>query len=370
MSDFSDQFVVGSSEHYLLSHSVGLPFASMAAHVEQHYDEPWRSNPADVWPAWLAAIDEFRAALAALFNEQASNFCPQSNVSSALSKIIYSLPVNQNKPVVLLSEEAFPSLAYVFQCAKDLGVTVRYLPASENATDPDVWARYLGNDVGMVLVTHVHSNTGEQVPVGEIVQCARSRGIVSVIDTAQSNGVLPIDLRDWWPDFLLGSCVKWLCGGPGAGFLWANPEIIAQTTPTDVGWFSHADPFEFDIHKFRYADDALRFWGGTPAVQPYVAAAHAIRQMTAIGMPTIRKHNLKLTQRLIDALDDTQLISPRDEHLRSGTVVVRKNSGGIDIAKALKSRQVRFDGRAHGLRLSPHVYNCAEDIEVILDCFA
>ena len=193
-----------------------------------------------------------------------ASFCPQTNVSSATTKILYALPELRARRTVLLSEEAFLSLAFVFQMAAGSGFRLKYIDGGADAGDPEVWKGQLTADVGLVLLTHVHSNSGLQTPVKDISELARERGITSVVDVAQSVGVLPIDVRYWNADFVVGSCVKWVCGGPGAGFLWANPSVVDQSQPIDVGWFSHDDPFEFDIHRFRYATDSLRFWGGTP----------------------------------------------------------------------------------------------------------
>lgn len=367
MSSLRGQFLTPADGIYLLSHSVGLAPASLQAHIEQHYFQPWHRAPQSVWRAWLAEIEKFRSVLARLFNASAAEFCPQSNVSSALTKILHAFPTLKERPVVVLAEESFPSLGYVFQKALEARLELRYIPASLDTTDLATWDQYLGVDVGIALITHVHSNTGEQLPVGDIVARARAKNILTVVDSAQSNGVLPIDLQKWSPDFLVGSCVKWLCGGPGAGFMWINPIITAEALPIDVGWFSHENPFEFDIRDFRYANDALRFWGGTPAVLPYVAATHSIGKILDIGIDIIREHNLALTGQLIDGLHETQLASPRSPERRSGTVIVRAaRSDGLEAR--LEAAGIRFDAREHGVRLSPHIYNTTAEIQRVIEC--
>lgn len=210
---------------------------------------------------------------------------------------------------MLLSEDSLPSLGYVFQRAAAFGFRVKWLPRAADPSDPNPWAEQLSPDVGLVLLTHVHSNTRVQIPVKDIAAVARQQGVVTVVDTAQSHGIVPIDLRDWPVDFVVGSSVKWLCGGPGACFLWANPDILERTQPTDVGWFSHEAPFEFDIHNFRFAGDALRFWGGTPSILPFVALAHSIGVINSIGVNAVRAHNLKLSDRIMAAVDEAMLVS-------------------------------------------------------------
>jgi selenocysteine lyase/cysteine desulfurase len=262
-----------------------------------------------------------------------------------------------------MTEDAFPSLGYV--CQK-LGLHVRYIGRSEATTDPGVWAEHL-TDVDLVLITHVHSNTGQLIPAAEITGLARDRGITSIVDVAQSVGVIPIDLGAWDADVVVGSCVKWLCGGPGAGWLWAHPDLIDRCEPVDVGWFSHEDPFEFDIHQFRYASDALRFWGGTPAVVAPAIAARSIELIDEIGVDQIRRHNLEMTDRLVEGLG-ALLVSPLAHHRRSGTIIVDPASATEAVGRALRDAGIAVDHRPSGFRLSPHIYTSSADIDATIAC--
>jgi selenocysteine lyase/cysteine desulfurase len=269
---------------------------------------------------------------------------------------------------MLLTENDFPSMGFVMDHAAPAGTVARFIGADEDPTDIGTWERHLGDDVWLVFITHVQSNTGLATPVGEITALARERGIVSIVDVAQSAGVIPIDLQTWQADFLIGSCVKWLCGGPGAGFLWLSEEMAATAEPVDIGWFSHASPFEFDIHQFRYADSALRFWGGTPSVAPFVIGANAIAQLSGHGIDRIRRHNLQLCRLLMEAADGRCLVSPTDDDRRGGTVVVRlPEDPQARLVEALTEAGIAFDGRASGIRLSPHIYNTMAEVEAAAD---
>jgi len=218
-----------------------------------------------------------------------------------------------------------------------------------------------------VLISHVHYNTSTRTPVQAIVELARQRQIFSLVDIAQSSGVVPIDLIQWQADVVLGSCVKWLCGGPGAGFLWINPLVVEQFEPVDAGWFSHKTPFEFDIKHFQYADDASRFWGGTPSVVPFAIAANSINTIADIGVEQIAAHNRRLTRKIIDAMDPATLQTPEADLQRGGTLVL-KLAHQQEIESRLSNAAVRFDARALGIRLSPHIYNSDSEIEQVIDC--
>lgn len=343
---------------YLLSHSIGLATRGTRDAATEYFDA-WEHDTTEAWPRWLESIDAFRASLARLLGTSAAAICPQSTVSSALTKVLGSLRPESNRPKILLTEDTFPSLGFVCQQS---GFDVRYIEHPADATDPTVWHRHITADVDVVLVTHVQSNTGELVPVGDVVARARRSGAVTIVDVAQSVGVIPIDVAAWGADFVVGSCVKWLSGGPGAGWMWVDPERADRYTPRDVGWFSHKDPFEFDIHSFRYADDALRFWGGSPTVLPYAIARHSIDTIDAIGVDAIRNHNLEATDQIIDALG-TRVVSPHDRTRRGGTCIVEADEGTVG---ELLGLGIEVDHRATGIRVSPHVHVSPADVETFI----
>lgn len=353
---------------YLLNHSVGLMPSSTRQVVESQFFDAWQYGVPDPWSRWFAVFENFKQALASLFNSEARCFCPQQNISSGIAKYLGCLPDTGQKKVILLSENDFPSIGFVLSQAKKRGYQLRFLSKDCDVQDPQSWIDAMTDDVHSVLVTHVHYNTSKKVPVAEITKAANTRGIFSIVDLAQSAGVVPIDLKQWQADMVVGSCVKWLCGGPGAGFIWLRADNIAKLEPTDVGWFSHKDPFAFDIHQFDYADDACRFWGGTPSVLPYVIATNSIHQSCNIGIEHIRGHNQYMLSKMIDALPTEAVVSPLLSEKRGGTLVV-KFEQQEKVEAALKQANVHFDVRPMGMRLSPHIYNQAAEIEQVIACF-
>jgi len=349
---------------YFLSHSVGLMPRGAAEGLSEAVLAPWQSQ-GQSWDEWLAVIDRFRSALGTLLNADPAMICPQTNVSSALTKILFSLPQPGRRNVVLLSEQDFPTIGFVALQAERLGWQLRYLPREADLTDSQVWLDAMGENVGIVLVTHAYSNSAMLAPVAAITEAARHRDIVSIIDIAQSAGTIAIDLAAWQADFIIGTSVKYLCGGPGAAFLWASPDIIEKCTPLDVGWFSHENPFEFDLKDFRYAPDARRFWGGTPSVLPYAMAAHSVEALTAIRIEAIHRQNQQRLGRLIDSLDKGSIRSETREG-RRGSHLLYAPPDMEATAKRLEETDIRHDSRDGALRLSVHLYITEEGIDAAL----
>jgi kynureninase len=364
-----EKFALGEGI-YLLNHSVGRPPHSARAAAGTRFFDPWHKGAAEPWQAWFDEVDRFRAAIGDLLSSDADQVCPQANLSSALTKIVHALPRRPGRDTIVYTEADFPSLGFVLAMAGRTGFRLRCIPETAEFGAPACWESALDDDCCLVLITHVHSNTSRQVPVADICRLAREREIMTVVDVAQSAGIMPIDVRGWDADFVIGSCVKFLCGGPGAGFLWVNDRVMSECRPTDVGWFSHADPFEFDIHQFRYAESALRFWGGTPAVLPYVVAANSLEAMLEIGIERIRAHSLELTQAIIDSVSRKHLFTPARPASRGGTVVLDFGEQQSAAADALVAAGVHFDVRRTGMRLSPHIYTSREEIETVISCLA
>ena len=226
----------------------------------------------------------------------------------------------------------------------------------------------MDDSVQLVHITHALSNTSHLLPVKDICALAKEKGIFSIVDIAQSVGIVPINLTIWDPDFAIGTGVKFLCAGPGACFLYVNPNIIEQCEPIDVGWFSHENPFEMDIHSFKYAPDALRFWGGTPSPAPFASALHALQfwqKPENQNAPKTTQTHLSL---LSDSVPDTALISPRDARTRGGTLVVSPQERRT-LRNALAAQNIKHDERQEGFRFSVHGYTPQNDVHLLKTIF-
>lgn len=355
---------------YLLNHSAGLPPLNAAEALTQGLFGPWVGSDDQVWTHWMKAFHRFRKALAQVINHQPEMICPQASVSAALSQILSSVSAKPGRRKLLIAERAFPSLGFVLSVAQRQGFELVIIPRTENTLDPEVWSRYLTDSVHCAVFTHVHSNTSECHDMPTLCALARENGVISVVDVAQSIGIRAINAVNWDADFIIGSCLKWLCGGPGAGFMWVHPQRLARCEPLQVGWFSHSNPFEFDIRHFEYAGDALRFWGGTPSVAPALTAAHSIESLLAIGLGRLEHHNQILIDKVCNEIDPQWLSSPLEASQRGGTLVLNLDASQHQFSQALRNAGLQFDVRDEGIRLSPHFYNSTDDMALILDCLA
>jgi selenocysteine lyase/cysteine desulfurase len=145
-------------------------------------------------------------------------------------------------------------------------------------------------------------------------------------------------------------------------------DFARELAPTDIGWFSHERPFEMDIHSFRYAGGAQRFWGGTPSVAPYVMAAASVRLLAGIGVPAILAHTRRLQREFHAQLPERWRAAIPLEGI-GGTLCVSCGDSADAVERALAARSAHFDRRGDVLRLSFHVVNTVDQARSLAGAF-
>ncbi|WP_428683995.1 aminotransferase class V-fold PLP-dependent enzyme [Sphingopyxis sp.] len=364
-----DRFHLPPDAIYLKSHSVGCQPRDAEALLRDKLLTPWR-EAGEAWPHWLDAIDEWRVALAGLIGVEARDLCPATNVTAALSRYISALGAATDRRTILLAPSAFPTIGYLASGLAAAGWKTRYLPDDADVRDVANWTAALDGDVALVIAMHVSSNSGALTDIAAGAAAAKAAGARCIADCAQSVGVVPVTPAAWGVDAVLGTSVKWLCGGPGAGWLWVAPHDRTALDPMDRGWWSHANPFEMDIHDFHYAPDARRWWGGTPDVAPFILSTAGINEIAAIGVGAIRAHNQTLQAMLRDALEARTPQWRWPTGAIGGTLCIDTGADQPRVAEALDRHKLRADFRGSILRLSFHGYNSAADVEATARAFA
>lgn len=202
-----------------------------------------------------------------------------------------------------------------------------------------------------------------------MIEQAHRRGAYVILDCYQAVGSVPIDVQDLNIDFLIGGSVKWLCGGPGAAFLYARKDLIARFEPTVTGWFSDKRPFDFRFGDIDYAEDAHRFMGGTPSVPALYAARAGYEIIQQVGVPAIRQKSERQTSLLMELAQaqGLRVNTPHQAHRRGGTVCVDFEHSE-DASRRLIDRGFIIDWRPQGgIRISPHFYNTDDECRAIME---
>jgi kynureninase len=203
--------------------------------------------------------------------------------------------------------------------------------------------------------------------IAAITDRAHEVGALVVLDTYQSAGTVPFNVTELNVDFATGGSVKWLCGGPGAGYLYVRPDWIDRLEPKTTGWMAHEHPFAFET-EMHYAPDITRFLHGSPAIPALYAARSGYEIINEIGVPAIREKSVRQTQLLIALAEEAgfRVTSPKDTARRGGTVTVWHDDAAA-ITKELVRREFVVDYRpGAGVRISPHFYTTDEELDLVI----
>jgi kynureninase len=260
----------------------------------------------------------------------------------------------------------FPSNHYVFEAWSRFGAEVTYVESPDDLTQPaDAWLPFIDERTALVCCSLVLFRSSSLTDVQPILERARQVGAPVVLDVYQAAGTVPLDLAALGVEFAVGGSVKWLCGGPGAGYLYVRPDVATRLTPAATGWAAHARPFAFETGAIAYAEGAERFASGTPNVSAWTIAQAGYRIVNTVGVPAIRAKSLRQTRRIIEhaLARGWRVRTPLDDARRGGTVTLDVPDSAR-VAAALLARDVVIDHRPRaGIRMAPHFYTTDDEID-------
>jgi kynureninase len=352
---YRDRFPILGDCTYLINHSL----AAMPAAAEDNlleYARMWRTRGIRAWgEGWWELPVTVGDQIGRIVGAPPGSTVMHQNVTVAEEVVLscFRRPGKRNR--VVYEEANFPSVRYLYQAQPELEVVTC---ESDQQIISVIDERTL-----LVPISHVLFKNAEIQDVEPIVRRAHEVGAHVVLDCYQSAGVVPFDLTELGVDFACGGSVKWLCGGPGAGWLYVRPDLAERLEPTFVGWQGHARPFAFEP-ELEYASGASRFLTGTPNVPALYPATAGYDVIEEVGVQRIRERSLALTQLLIDLLDEAgfEIGSPRDPARRGGTVLVQTPDDAA-VHRELGERGIICDFRpGAGIRLGPHFYNSEDEL--------
>src|SRR3954449_6244559 len=356
LTDYRERFPILRHTTYLINHSLGAMPAAAEDRVLE-YARMWRERGIRAWgEGWWEMSMTVGDQIGRIVGAPPGSTVMHQNVAIAEAIVLSCFrPVDPRRNRVVYEEANFPSVRYFYQAQPDLDVvTVDDDRAIVDAIDE----RTL-----LVPISHVLFKNAEIQDIEPIIRRAHEVGAYVVLDCYQSAGVVPFDLTALDVDFAVGGSVKWLCGGPGAGWLYVRPDLAERLEPTFVGWQGHARPFAFEP-ELEYAPGVRRFLTGTPNVPALYAASAGYDVIEEVGVERIRERSLALTSLLHELLDDAgfEISSPREEARRGGTVLVRTPDDPA-VHRELGERGIICDFRPDaGIRLGPHFYNSEDEL--------
>src|SRR5256714_9842376 len=295
------------------------------------YARDWGDLGVKAWNrGWWEQPVEGGNEIAPLINADKGEIVMMPNVTIAQTAVLSSIDFPKGRDTVVMTDLDFPSVRYAYaEMARRLGARVVSVPSDDGiGIDRDRLLQAIDERTRLVAVSHVLFRSAFLMDVDAICQRAHEFGALVSLDSFHAVGIVPVDVKRSKPDFLTGGVLKWLCGGPGACFLYVSPKVRDQLKPALTGWQAHSRPFAFE-EEMEYTTGAFRWLNGTPVIPALYAAAEGPKILRRAGIEAIREKSLRLTSRLIQLADDRgyTVNAPRDPQRRGGTGALGRPHG-------------------------------------------
>ena len=335
--------------------------------------EPFRLTPDDLYPVHAKA----REACARLIGAKPSTIALMTNTSHGVNVAARSLPYGKGD-VILSTHGEFPANVYPWiAAARGRGAEFRLLPLAGDWPDEAALMRTIETDprVKVVSLSWVSFWSGHRFDIAAIGAACRARGILFFVDAIQGLGPLTLDVVAANVDVLACGAQKWLLSPWGVGFAYVREELITKLEPAEVGWWAQAtsgDYAKFLDYDARWADDARRFEVITLDFVGFNAMAESIGLLLETGPKAIEAHVTALADRALAFADDTpgvEFVTPREPSRRAGVLAFRTK----DVVKSsdrLTAAKVAHSVRTGCIRLAPHFYNTADELDAALALLA
>jgi len=364
------EFPILDKTVYLISHSLGAMPRQTFERL-QEYAEVWATRGVRAWAeGWWDMPVRLGNEVARIIGADPDTVVMHQNVSICQSLILSCLDPQPQRNKIVYEALNFPSVMYVYQAhARDGRFRIETVPSPDGITIPlERMLEAIDEETLLVPISHVLFKSGFLQDARAIIERAHEVGAMVVLDTYQSAGTVPFSVKDLNVDFATGGSVKWLCGGPGAGYLYVRPDLQAKLEPRTTGWMAHEAPFAFESGTIRYAPGIARFLHGSPAIPALYAAQSGYSIINEIGVERIRAKSLRQTARLIALAEEAgfRVTSPADSARRGGTITIADDHAAAVTAELIR-REFIVDYRpGAGVRISPHFYTRDEELDLVI----
>jgi len=364
------EFPIVETCTYLVSHSLGAMPRRAGESVHAFADSRMTRGVRAWSEGWWEMGRTVGDLLAPIIGAPAGSISMHQNASVGQAIIGSCFRYDGRRRKIVLTSLEFPTNIYVFEGFRRYGAEIVVVPGQDAiSTNLERLLDAIDEQTVLVPLSLVLFRSSYIQDATAVIEKAHRVGAHVVLDIYQAAGVIPIDLGGLGADFAVGGSVKWLCGGPGAGYLYVRPDLGRTLEPAFVGWAAHAEPFAFEAAAIRYADPPERFQSGTPNVPALYAARAGYEVVADIGVAAIREKSLRLTRRLIERATSAgfRVNTPLADEQRAGAVIVDVPDGYATTQELIR-REVIVDYRpGAGIRMSPHFYNTVDEIDHAMD---
>ena len=320
------------------------------------------------FPAWFDRLDRIRSKIARLIGARDDDiaFCPSAG--AGLAWFLQGIHWRAGDEVIGFQHE-FPNNQYAPSLLQGKGVRFRALPTPAGPLDPDQILDAIGPRARLVLLSSVNYSNGLRAPLGALGPELRRRGVLLCVDATQTVGALSLDLGSTPVDFLVAHGYKWLMAPAGAGFAYVPAATRAWLPPSIVSWRSHRDWRDFEsLHHGRpvLPEEASVYEGGVQAFAPLFALEASLDLILDCGQESIERRVLGLARQCRDILTAHGGILSSGADGNGGSQIVTaafRQRDSASLRRRLEDARVVVSVRQGNLRVSPHFFNNAADLD-------
>lgn len=363
-----EEFPILAHTTYMISHSLS-PMPRRAVAALQEFTETWATRGIRAWAeGWWDMPVTIGDAVGRIIGAPPATVVMHQNVSICQSIVTSCFDWSGPRNKLVTDGLNFPSNDYIYGelAAHKNGPRVVSVTSPDGMTLPlERVLEAIDEQTRLVSISHVAFRSSYLQDLAAITERAHAVGAMVIADLYQSAGIVPLDVTALNVDFATGGSVKWLLGGPGAGYLYVRPDLIDTLRPAATGWAAHSEPFAFAPAPMVFDTGIRRFLNGTPGIPALYSARSGYEIIHEIGVQAIRAKSKRQTQRLIDQA--TTLGFPvrtvPDPDQRGG-VVILDIPNGKQVTEILAQRDILVDYRpGAGIRIAPHFYTTDAEID-------
>jgi selenocysteine lyase/cysteine desulfurase len=351
-----------------LDHAAVAPLTARARQALLEWADDTTANGVVPWSAWQRQVEETRRRAAALLHADPHDVAFIKNTSEGVGIVAEGLPWRPGDNVVTAQDE-YPANLYPWLNLADRGVEVRRIAGRDGRILVDDLRAAIDGRTRLVSLSFVEFATGFRNDLDAVGGLCRERGILFFVDAIQGLGVLPLDVSRTPLDFLAADGHKWLLGPEGAGLFWVRRDVVDLLHPVGIGWNSVVRPHDFDCIDLRLKPHAGRWESGSLNVGGIVALGASLGLLLEVGVESLAERLLELTDCLCEQARriGVEVYSSRRAGEASGIVSLVVGGDVRGLVRRLRDAGVVVNQRAGRLRVSPHAYNTAEELDRLVE---
>lgn len=363
------EFPILDKTTYMISNSLGAMPRGVYGRMKDYADS-WAERGVRAWEeGWWDMAVRAGDGIGSLIGAGRGEISLHQNVTLTQAIIASCFDFRQKRNKIVMVDLEFPSIQYFYNEQTRHGAQVQTIASEDGIHIPlEKVLAAIDENTLLVPISYVLFRSSTIIDARAIIERAHRVGAHVVLDVFQAAGTIPVDVRAWNADFAVGGVLKWLCGGPGVGYLYVRADLRAKLKPALTGWIAHQRPFNFETGAIDPREDSFRYLNGTPHIPAMYACQPGLEILNQVGIAAIREKSMRQTALLIaGALKrGWRVNTPGNPAERAGTVSI-DCPHAPEVMRELIAREILVDYRPQaGIRLSPHFYNKDEECEFAL----